>query len=295
MNKPCWCAGVIAEQQSAAAQSPSSQPASVSQWTTDSRSPESPGSNMGPRVLLLHLLHHLVLPLPLSLCPSLLISPLPSSLFLSLSDRALFPFDQIQAKTCKAIYRRVVLFYQPVSICGTQKYRGLPGCWRQQCSAAERWGECARERDRRGWKKGKTKETEWQKARQKGGKTELEDAWHLVASREFACSLSGEFGLFLSVRCECKMSAHTVCVPVSLTSSLCDIIACCMGEKPRIRSPSREAGLVEKRQPHCSLSKHRQQAQDTHWVILAYTCTSTYTYIQCIIPPTLYTAHITHS
>lgn len=181
MSKLCWCAGVIAEQQSAAAQSPSSEPASVSQWTTDSRSPESPGSSMGPRVLLPHLIHHLVL--PLSLCPSLLISPLPSSLFLSLSDRALFPFDQIQAKTCKAIYRRVVLFYQPVSICGTQKYRGLPGCWRQQCSAAERWGECARERDRRGWKKkGKKKETEWQKARQKGVRRSwrMHDIWLLV-------------------------------------------------------------------------------------------------------------------
>lgn len=35
----------------------------------------------------------------------------------------------------------------------------------------------------------------------------------------------------------------------------------------RIRSPSREAGLVEKRQPRCSLGKHHQQTQDTHWVI----------------------------
>lgn len=35
----------------------------------------------------------------------------------------------------------------------------------------------------------------------------------------------------------------------------------------RIRSPSREAGLVEKRQPRCSSGKHHQQTQDTHWVI----------------------------
>lgn len=60
--------------------------------------------------------------------PFMLLFTLHPSLAPSLSHTALFPFDHILAKTCRAIYRRVVLFYLPVSICGTQKYRGLPGC-----------------------------------------------------------------------------------------------------------------------------------------------------------------------
>lgn len=89
----------------------------------------------------------------MSAYPFMLPFTLYSSLSLLLSHSALFPFDHIRAKTCSAIYRRVVLFYLPVSICGTQKYRGLPGCWRQQCSAAEGWVECARE-------EGKERQTE---------------------------------------------------------------------------------------------------------------------------------------
>lgn len=127
-----------------------------------------------------------------------------STPFLPLSHSALFPFNQIQAKTRRAIYRRVVLFYQPVSICGTQMYRGLPGCWRQQCSAAANWRLCETER-----------KTPNDNVRQKEDRTELEDAWHLVVGRVFALSLSGEMWRFISV---CKMQVQnerTICVPVS--------------------------------------------------------------------------------
>lgn len=37
----CWCAGVISQQQNGAAESPSSEPGSVSEWATDSSSPGS--------------------------------------------------------------------------------------------------------------------------------------------------------------------------------------------------------------------------------------------------------------
>lgn len=97
----CWCAGVISQQQNGAAQSPSSEPGSVSEWATDSWSPGSQSSTVGPRILLpLH---------PLDFFPS--VSPFLSSQHrCSLSLSALFPFNQIQAKTYRAIYRRVVLF-----------------------------------------------------------------------------------------------------------------------------------------------------------------------------------------
>lgn len=99
--------------------------------------------------------HHCGLWRPPIPSPSLsaLFSLAPSSQFLLLSHSDLFPFDQIQAKTCRAIYRRAVLFYLLVSICGTQKYRGLPSSWRQQCSAAERWGGCERQREKERQKK----------------------------------------------------------------------------------------------------------------------------------------------
>lgn len=71
-------------------------------------------SFQGPRamswVLLLHAPNHL---LSLSLSPSL---------------GTLFPLDHIPVKTCSTIYSTVVLFYPPVSICSTPKYRGLPAC-----------------------------------------------------------------------------------------------------------------------------------------------------------------------
>lgn len=90
-----------------------------------------------------------------------------STPFLPLSHSALFPFNQIQAKTRRAIYRRVVLFYQPVSICGTQMYRGLPGCWRQQCSAAANWRLCETERQ-----KERHQMTMWDKRR-------IEQSWRM--------------------------------------------------------------------------------------------------------------------
>lgn len=123
----CWCAGVMSELSSKAAQNPSSVPASVSE-----RERQTAGSR-APRATLWALV---------SSYPFMLLFTLHPSLAPSLSHTALFPFDHILAKTCRAIYRTVVLFYLPVSICGTQKYRGLPGCWRQRCSAAEGWVEC---------------------------------------------------------------------------------------------------------------------------------------------------------
>lgn len=46
----CWCAGVISQQQNGAAESPSSEPGSVSEWATDSSSPgsQSSGSSHPP-------------------------------------------------------------------------------------------------------------------------------------------------------------------------------------------------------------------------------------------------------
>lgn len=125
----CWCAGVMSELSSKAAQNPSSVPASVSERESDRQQVLGvPEQRCGPSCP------------PTPSCSCSLCMPL------SLSRTALFPFDHILAKTCRAIYRRVVLFYLPVSICGTQKYRGLPGCWHQQCSAAERWVECEGEK-----------------------------------------------------------------------------------------------------------------------------------------------------
>lgn len=57
----------------------------------------------------------------------------------------------------------------------------------------------------------------------------LHDIWLLVEHLHEASQGTWE-GLFLSAICECKMSAHGVCVPVSLSSSLSDIIAGCMGK-----------------------------------------------------------------
>lgn len=110
----------------------------VCQSERQAAGPQSPGAPLWARILFLH---------PPS--PSPPFSLLLSHPFLLLSHSYLFPIDQIQAKTRRAIYRGAVLFYLLVSICGTQKYRGLPGCWRQQCSAAERWREYARQRDRK--------------------------------------------------------------------------------------------------------------------------------------------------
>lgn len=195
----CWCAGVISQQQNGAAESPSSEPGSVSEWATDSSSPgsQSSGSSHPPTSSSsLFFFHPLGLSFPLTL----------STPFLPLSHSALFPFNQIRAKTRRAIYRRVVLFYQPVSICGSQMYRGLPGCWRQQCRAAANWRLRERKTERK---------TPNDNARQKEDRTELEDAWHLVVGRVFALSLSGEMWRFISV---CKMQVQnerTICAPVS--------------------------------------------------------------------------------
>lgn len=86
------------------------------------------------------------------------------------SLRTLFPFDHIPAKTCSAIYSRVVLFYPPASICSTVKCRGLPACWRQQCRAAVGWLECERGEGKRQADRGKLNDT-------KGG-VGLKDVWH---------------------------------------------------------------------------------------------------------------------
>lgn len=246
----CWCDIKAAERSST---KPFIRAGKCVRVSDRQQVPGVPGQQCGPSP-------HVLLP-PSPLPVLLLFSP-----FLLLSHSALFPFDQIQAKTCRAIYRRVVLFYQPVSICGTQKYRGLPGCWRQQCSAAEGWVEW----ERKGGKKDRKKGTKWQRERQKEGVTELEDAWHLVVARAFAWCLSGEVRRFISV-CEMRVqdeSTPSLCTCFSLIRSLW-YNSRLHGKNwvVRIRSPSREAGLVEKRQPRCSLGKHRQQTQDTHWVI----------------------------
>lgn len=157
----CWCAGVISQQQNGAAESPSSKPGSVSEWETDSSSPGSQrsGSSHPPTPSSSLFFFPTLLGLSFSLTLS---TP-----FLPLSHSALFPFNQIQAKTRRAIYRRVVLFYQPVSICGTQMYRGLPGCWRQQCSAAANWRLCETERQ-----KERHQMTMWDKRR-------IEQSWRM--------------------------------------------------------------------------------------------------------------------
>lgn len=41
---------------------------------------------------------------------------------LTLSRHSIPPFDQIRAKTRRAIFRRVVLFYQPAPICGAHNH-----------------------------------------------------------------------------------------------------------------------------------------------------------------------------
>lgn len=157
----CWCAGVISQQQNGAAESPSCEPGSVSEWATDSSSPGSQrsGSSHPPTPSSSLFFFSTLLGLSFSLTLS---TP-----FLPLSHSALFPFNQIQAKTRRAIYRRVVLFYQPVSICGTQMYRGLPGCWRQQCSAAANWRLCETERQ-----KERHQMTMWDKRR-------IEQSWRM--------------------------------------------------------------------------------------------------------------------
>lgn len=81
-----------------------------------------------------------------SCCPSHTPTPSPTlPLSFSISDSLAELYSHSitpRQRRTGAIYRRVVLFYLPVSICVAHKYRGLPGCWRQQCSAAERWRLC---------------------------------------------------------------------------------------------------------------------------------------------------------
>lgn len=161
-------------------------------------------SPQGPRAMLWVLLSSYPFTLPLLL--SLPFALARSSQLLWLSHNTLFPFNQIQAKTCRAIYRRVVLFYQPVSICGSQKYRGLPGCWRQQCSAAERWGLCGIKGERK-----RRNDT----VRQRKGSIELEDAWHLVSGKIFAWHFSGEMRTFISVGEMQVQNERIMRVPVS--------------------------------------------------------------------------------
>lgn len=134
---------------------------------------------------------------------------LPFSFSVSVSHSALFLFDwTLRQRHSGAIYRRVVLFYQPVSICVAVKYRGLPGCWRQQCSAAETRGAMW-DRD---WK--------WTTATLKikrGYKRLMEWSQGLdgINVRVFAYSLSQGMweGLFLSEKIQVRISG-TTCVPV---------------------------------------------------------------------------------
>lgn len=156
----CWCAGVISQQQKGQ-QKALHLSREVCQSERQTAVPRGPKA-VGPRILPpLRPLFFFSTLLGLSFSLTL------STPFLPLSHSALFPFNQIQAKTRRAIYRRVVLFYQPVSICGTQMYRGLPGCWRQQCSAAANWRLCETERQ-----KERHQMTMWDKRR-------IEQSWRM--------------------------------------------------------------------------------------------------------------------
>lgn len=168
-----WGSRVISKLYSQAAQNPSSVPV-----------PRVPGQCLGP--------HPFMLPITLSPSPSL---------------GTLFPFDHIPAKTCSAIYRRVVLFYPPVSICSSLKYRGLPACWRQQCSAAEEWLE---------YERGKEKERQTERNWMIKGGVELEDAWHQGVGRATAWNLWRKATRFISV---CRSKFREQSVWLSLSSS----------------------------------------------------------------------------
>lgn len=103
-----WYQSSRAEQSRAGKKSLHLSPGSVSQWATRHRTPGSQDSTVDPSILRL-----------------ILFCSLLSFITITLFYSILFP------ETCRAIYRRVVFFLnQPVSICGTQKHRGLPGCWR---------------------------------------------------------------------------------------------------------------------------------------------------------------------
>lgn len=237
----CRCASVISERRSRATAKPSFELGSVSEWETDSRSPGVPEQHCG--------LAHPFTPSP----------PLPlSSLFLLLSLRAVFPFDQIQAKTCRAIYSRVELFYLLVPICGTpevQRASWLLTSAAQHCN--EMVGIWETKRDRKN-------ETEWQRDRQRGARGCMKFGYCLSICM-MSLRGSGE-GLFLYVRSLCKMILHSLCTCYSLFVYII-IVGGLYAENwvVGIRSPSRDAGLVEKRQPRSSLGKHHQQTQDTHW------------------------------
>lgn len=145
----------------------------------------------------------------------------------------LFPFDHIRAKTCRAIYRRVVLFYQPcVYLWHSEVQRAS---W-LLTSAVQRCREMGGMRKRKGGKERQKRKRPNDKGRDKRmGRTELEDAWHLGVSKAFAWSLSGEVRRFISVckmwaQNECTQSRLCTCFSLILSPSLSDIIAGCMGK-----------------------------------------------------------------
>lgn len=102
--------------------------------------------------------------------PHVLLPHHPHSHFLS-DSLALAYFHSIKSRQrhTGAIYRRVVLFYQPVSICVAQKYRGLPVD--VSSAALQRWGLCEIEREKDIQDKKKSLNNE---VRQKGNRVESE-------------------------------------------------------------------------------------------------------------------------
>lgn len=134
-----------------------------------------------------------------------------------------------------------------------QRCREMGGMWERQGG--------------KGWKKG----TKWPKGETKGG-------WDRVAGcmtfGRWLCicmkPLRGSEKVYFCRRDtnEKNPPAKSLCTCFSLIPSLW-YNSRLHGKNwvVRIRSPSREAGLVEKRQPRCSEGKHHQQTQDTHWFI----------------------------
>lgn len=207
----CWCAGVISEQQSRAAQSPSSEPGSVSEWATASRSQGSQGNTVDPWVLLL-------------LSPSC--SPFLSPISVTVSHTLSLYSHSIKFKQRHAgLFIGEWCFF--IRLCLFVALRSTEGFLAPDVSSAalqrNGGGMCKRETERETEGEGKTdkNESRWQKERQKENRQSwrMHDIWQFVEYLHEA-SLGKWEGLFPSERCNCKMSACTVCVPVPLFSSL---------------------------------------------------------------------------